>query len=105
MIYELHSNDALLKLWSENPRMCGPSPGGAAAMLGITRQGVYSAIKRGSLDLVRVKEPGWRSPQLYVPDESIDRYRQNQGKPGPRPGVKQQAKMMGDKVIYRTWPK
>ena len=59
-------------------------------MLKITRQGVYQAVKRGSLDMIRLKEPGRPGPLLYITNASLERYKLNQGKPGPRPGFRQQ---------------
>ena len=49
MIYEFSSHEAMIQAWAEDPGLPGPSPGGAASMLKITRQGVYQAVKRGSL--------------------------------------------------------
>ena len=48
MIYEFSSHEAMIQAWAEDPGLPGPSPGGAASMLKITRQGVYQAVKRGS---------------------------------------------------------
>ena len=55
MIYEFSSHEAMIQAWAEDPGLPGPSPGGAASMLKITRQGVYQAVKRGSLDMIRLK--------------------------------------------------
>ena len=33
--------EAMIQAWAEDPGLPGPSPGGAASMLKITRQGVY----------------------------------------------------------------
>ena len=104
MIYEFHSHEAMMDAWEKDPGLRGPSPGGAAGELCITRQGVYSAVKRGSLDMVRLYEPGRRGPHLYITATSIERYKLNQGKPGPRPGFRQQAMMGVDKHIHGVWP-
>ena len=83
MIYEFDSHEAMIEAWRAQPDLCGPSPGGAASMLHITRQGVYSAVKRGSLDMIRLKEPG---------------------RPGPRPGFRQRVKLEADKHFSQVWP-
>lgn len=105
MIYEFDSREALHKAWEQNPGLCGPSPGGASGALGISRQGVYAAVKRGSLDMVRLKVPGEtrRGPCLYITRASIERYRKNQGRPGPRPGFRQRALLAKDKFVGGVW--
>lgn len=105
MIIEIGSDEGLWKLWDDDPGMRGPSPGGAAGKLGITRQGVYSAVKRGSLDMIRVAEPGRASPSIFITNASIERYKLNQGKPGPRPGFRQRATLSFDKHVHQIWPK
>lgn len=104
MIYEFHSHQEMMDAWNKDPGLCGPSPGGAAGALGITRQGVHSAVKRGSLDMVRLYEPGRSGPHLYITQASIERYKLNQGKPGPRPGFRQRLMMEFDKHINGVWP-
>ena len=104
MIYEFDSHEAMLEAWRAQPDLCGPSPGGAASMLRITRQGVYSAVKRGSLDMVRLKEPGRSGPLLYITNASLERYKLYQGRPGPRPGFRQQVKMVADRHLNAVWP-
>lgn len=56
-------------------RMNGPSPGGAAAELGITRQAVHKAIKEGRLDAWRVVADGDkdRLVSIIVTGESLER--------------------------------
>jgi hypothetical protein len=39
-------------------KVVGPSPGGAAAELGVSRQAVHRAIDRGTLDAWYVATPG-----------------------------------------------
>lgn len=53
----------------------GPSPGGAAAELEVSRQRVHQMIKEGKLDAVFVWEAGRDSQatQIYVTDQSIRR--------------------------------
>lgn len=104
MIYEIGSDEELWKIWDKDKGMRGPSPGGAAGELGITRQGVYSAVKRGSLDMLRVSEKGGGSPSLFITNKSIERYKLNQGKPGPRPGFRQRVKVSFDKHVHHIWP-
>jgi hypothetical protein len=55
----------------------GPSPGGAAGELGISRQSVHAAITRGSLDAwyVDVGVPGVKDFYIFVTEESIERYK------------------------------
>lgn len=56
MIYEFPSHAAYHAALRSDPSLLGLSPGGAAARLGISRQGVHLAIKRGTLDVVLVHE-------------------------------------------------
>lgn len=107
MVYEFDSREALHEAWLRDKGLCGPSPGGAAGSLGITRQGVYSAVKRGSLDMCRltvVYGDGKPRVNLYITQDSIERYRRNQGRPGPRPGFRQRALMARDKHVGGIWP-
>lgn len=53
----------------------GPSPGGAAAELGISRQAVHQAIRRGDLDVLAVYE-GRRLSHYTISQSSIARYKQ-----------------------------
>lgn len=106
MIYEFTFREDLHKAWSADPGLCGPSPGGASGALGISRQAVYAAVKRGSLDMVRLVVPDEtrRGPCLYITRASIERYRKNQGRPGPRPGFRQRALLAKDKFVAGVWP-
>lgn len=52
----------------------GYSPGGAAAEMGISRQAIMAAIKRGSLDALRVPTPSGTSLWFIHPD-ALERYR------------------------------
>jgi hypothetical protein len=60
-------------------RLQGPSPGGAAVDLDMSRQAVHRAIERGSLDAWYVydgKIPGLRQLRMInVTMESIERYK------------------------------
>lgn len=52
-------NEALASLPADRrPSMAGWSPGYVAARLGITRQAVYSAVKRNKLDAFRITRDG-----------------------------------------------
>lgn len=54
----------------------GPSPGGAAAELGITRQAVHRAIKRDALQAYKLSNHG-KTVAIIVPSASIENYRQH----------------------------
>ena len=57
-------------------RVGGPSPGGAAAELGVSRQAVHRAVLRGTLDAWYVPT-GHSGYFIYVTDESIKRYKKS----------------------------
>ncbi len=104
MIYEFNSFEEYHTACDDDSSLRGPSPGGAAASLRITRQGIYNAVKRGSLDMVRITEQG-TGPYLYITNASIKRYASDRlGRKGPRPGFRQQAKMAFDKYVSGVWP-
>lgn len=54
--------------------LSGPSPGGAAAELGISRQAVHAAIRRGTLDALAVYD-GMQLSHYTISQSSIQRYR------------------------------
>lgn len=54
--------------------LSGPSPGGAASELGITRQAVHEAIRRGSLDAVAVYQ-GAKLLHYTIPHASLEAYK------------------------------
>lgn len=55
----------------------GWSPGPVADILGITRQGVHNAIKRGTLTAFYVRQEGWADASaIVVTDASVARYRE-----------------------------
>jgi hypothetical protein len=56
-------------------RVGGPSPGGAAGELGMSRQAVHRAISRGTLDAWYV--PDGKEFYVYVTEESIKRYKKS----------------------------
>lgn len=104
MIYEFDSFDAYHAACEADPSLRGISPGGAAGVLGITRQGIYNAVKRGSLDMVRVTERG-TGPYLLITDGGIRRYSsESLGRKGPRPGVRQRSVMVADKYVHGVCP-
>lgn len=104
MIYEFDSFQEYVEACNVDPGLMGPSPGGARSELGCTRQNVYQAIKRGVLDVVRVKN-GSGAPGLYVPQASIDRYkRESLGNKQNRPSLRQRALMSVDKHVHGVWP-
>lgn len=53
---------------------CGPSPGGAANDLGITRQGVHAAIKRGDLDVLAIFD-GSKLSHYTISQSSLAAYK------------------------------
>lgn len=104
MIYEFDSFDAYHVACERDSSLKGVSPGGAACALGITRQGIYNAVKRGSLDMVRVTERG-TGPYLIIPDGAIQRYSaESLGRKGPRPGLRGRSVMVVDKYVHGVWP-
>ena len=62
------------------------SPGGAAALLGLTRQTIYTLCKRGELNAFRsdegsrAGEPRW----VYIPLEDVYAYGEKVGRAVPR---------------------
>jgi len=52
----------------------GPSPGGAAGELGVSRQAVHLAIKRGDLEAMAVYD-GRRLSHYTISVSSLQRYR------------------------------
>ena len=104
MIYEFDSFDAYHAACEKDPSMRGMSPGGAASHMSVTRQAVFNAIRRGTLDLVRITEQG-TGPFLIIPDGSRLNYSLNHlGKKGPRPGFRHQLQMQVDKHVHLVWP-
>lgn len=86
MIYEFPSHASYHAAVHSNPALVGVSPGAVSAKLGISRQGVHNAIKRGSLDLVLVHEGSDENsadtqpkPYVcrYITSSSIERYRRS----------------------------
>jgi len=55
-------------------KLIGLSPGGAASELGISRQGVHDAIRRGALDAYAVYR-GTKLAFFIIPTQSLDAYR------------------------------
>lgn len=59
----------------------GYSPGGAAAELGMTRQGIMYAIKAGLLDALRVDLPGQDRNYWIIPVDALERYKRERKTP------------------------
>lgn len=54
----------------------GPSPGGVASELGMTRQSVHAAIKRGDLDAYRVLDNDSRRLRaIIITQASVERFK------------------------------
>jgi len=63
------------------------SPGGAGALLGLTRATIYSLGKTGKLRVFRAEElvPGGDGPKwVYIPLEDVEAYAEHVGRPLPR---------------------
>ena len=57
-------------------QLIGWSPGGAASQLGISRQAVHKAIKRGDLDAVIVTRDGSDELSMFmIPDASLQAFK------------------------------
>jgi excisionase family DNA binding protein len=54
MSYEDYSQSQFYKAVLKSPEMFGPSPGGAAGLLGVSRQRVHQLIDTGKLRAYRV---------------------------------------------------
>ena len=104
MIYQFDSFDAYHAACERDPSLRGISPGGASGALGITRQGVYNAVQRGTLDMVRITERG-TGPYLIITDASVSKYSSERlGRKGPRPGFRQRSVLVVDKYVNGVWP-
>jgi excisionase family DNA binding protein len=58
------------------------SPGGAAALLGLSRQTIYTLCKRGELRAFRSDEHAKRVPKwVYIPLDDIYAYGERVGRP------------------------
>lgn len=72
-----------VKLWEKltsesqahRAKLLGWSPGGAAAELGITRQAVHKAIRRGDLDAVIVNNFEGQLTMFMIPDASLQAFK------------------------------
>lgn len=79
------------KLTSESDaaraKLLGWSPGGAAAQLGISRQAIHKAIKRGDLDAVIVtNDRTGRLSMFMIPDDSLQAFKARRDIPSQRLG-------------------
>lgn len=52
--------------------LLGPSPGGAAGQLGVSRQRVHTMIKTGKLDAISILRKG-EGPVIFVTERSLKR--------------------------------
>lgn len=72
-----------LQLWqkltevseAQRAKLLGWSPGGAAAQLGISRQAIHKAIKRGDLDAVQVNNEDGSLSMFMIPDDSLQAFK------------------------------
>lgn len=53
----------------------GYSPGGAAAVLGVSRPAINQAILRGHLDATRIPAPTGRGYYWFITPEALEEYR------------------------------
>lgn len=53
----------------------GYSPGGAAVELGISRQAVHKAIRRGTLDAFHIPQLGGLPGYYLIPQDAVDAYK------------------------------
>jgi hypothetical protein len=59
----------------------GPSPGGAAAELDLTRERIYQLVRLGRLDMVRIRDRKGAAPYIaMITHASIERFKRS--KPG-----------------------
>lgn len=63
----------------------GPSPGGAAGELGVSRQRVHQLLAKGKLNGIEFVEKDGSFRAFTVTDASIRRYKESDRKPGPKP--------------------
>lgn len=71
------------KLWNKltaeseayRAKLLGLSPGGAAAELGISRQAVHKAIRRGDLDAVIVNNEDGSLSMFMIPEDSVQAFK------------------------------
>lgn len=86
----LRADRSMEKQFSRIGERChyGPSPGGAAAILGMSRQSVYRAIQRGALKAYRVYYPNTdKDPMVFIDSASLDLYKDlREGKHGTKDG-------------------
>ena len=85
MIYEFSSHEAMIQAWAEDPGLPGPSPWWCRFYAQNNSPRRLPSRQTGFLDMIRLKEPGRPGLLLYITNASLERYKLNQGKPGPRP--------------------
>lgn len=69
---------------SHQRRWNGPSPGGAAADLNVSRQRVHQLLANGVLESITLTDAIGRKIAFLITQESIDRYKASERKPGPK---------------------
>lgn len=78
LLAEKRDDRAHQKKWN------GPSPGGAAGDLGVSRQRIHQLLSKGILESITLTDYAGRKVALIVTDESIERYKASERKPGPK---------------------
>lgn len=73
---------------AEEKELNGPSPGGLAEVLGLSRQRVYQLLKEGKLEGVAVMDAKFGLRAFYVTESSIERYAMSNRRPGPKAAPK-----------------
>jgi len=98
MIYEFKTPEEWNAAKEGNPNLEGyGSPGPVASELGITRQAVYNAVKRGKLDMVRITPQRFNQVGIiFITKASVERYIQTAGTSGRRPSRQAQVKLLKD---------
>lgn len=69
----------------EREEWIGPSPGGAAGDLGVTRQRIHQLLCEGKLDGIEIADHRDRGVAVFVTTASIRRYQESDRKRGPKP--------------------
>lgn len=100
-VFVFNSLDEWVSAREANPGLNGLSPGGAAAYLGVHRQSIHTAVKRGKLDAVRVVEDG-ELKCIYITNDSIKRYLDNPSAEGRKPSLSGRLALAKDQVRHRV---
>ena len=74
----------------------GPSPGGAAAELEVSRQRIHQLIAEGKLDVIELRETAWALPHVVmITSASLRRWKSS------RPGKQQELPLTPNKATSR----